>query len=103
MSVLPGVEERCRHAIAALERLLQEHPENLERDVNDATRTLVALRNDLIARTRGGEAAYAGHLTQVNSTLSILMAGHYPVEGVRWDCIRQARDALERLVPTPER
>ena len=85
-----------RKAIAALDQLLAEHPQNPETALVEATAALVRLRDRLIGMSR--KAALEGdapaQLRHANAVISILMAGHYPVEGVRWDCIKQARDAL---------
>jgi hypothetical protein len=94
-----GVEscgDECRNAISALDRLLTEHPENPERAFIEATQSLVRLRDRLIAMKREAplDDAARDRLRHTNSVISVLMAGHYPVEGIRWDCIKQARDAL---------
>jgi hypothetical protein len=96
MSTGTGYGDECREAIGALERLLAEHPKNPEGELVEATAALVRLRDRLIAMNR--ETPLAGHarerLQNTNAVISILMAGHYPIEGMRWDCIKQARDAL---------
>ena len=96
MSAAAMLQDRCKQGVTALDRLLQEHPENLEKDIVEATRCLVRLRDELTSRMRDGvrDAAEERHLMHVNAVISVLMAGHYPIEGVRWDCIKHARDAL---------
>jgi hypothetical protein len=86
----------CRRALSALERLLEEHPENLEGALLEATHSVVALRGRLTSMSRESpqNATWRDQLAHTNAILSVLMAGHYPIEGVRWDCIKQARDAL---------
>ena len=96
MTTGAGCGDECREAIAALDQLLAKHPENPEQAFVAATATLVHLRDRLIAMSREApltEDARA-QLRHTNAVLSVLMAGHYPVEGMRWDCIKQARDAL---------
>jgi hypothetical protein len=99
MNTTTRLEEERTRAIAALDALLQEHPQSLEKRINEATQCLVGLRNGLIARWRESEHSPAcrDHLTHVNAVISVLMAGHYPLEGMRWDCIKAARDALSAL------
>ena len=96
MTTIASCGDECREAIAALDRLLHEHPGNLEPAMVDATAALVRLRDRLIAMKREAPLADdARHqLRNTNAVISVLMAGHYPLEGIRWDCIKQARDAL---------
>ena len=96
MNALTGCAGECRAAVSALDRLLEKHPENLEGALVEATRCLVALRGRLTSMSREAphDRTWRDQLAQVNAVLSVLMAGHYPIEGVRWDCIKQARDAL---------
>ena len=96
MTALTGCGSECRAAVSALDRLLEKHPQNLEGALVEATRCLVALRGRLTAMSREAphDRTWCDQLAQVNAVLSVLMAGHYPIEGVRWDCIKQARDAL---------
>jgi hypothetical protein len=93
------LDEERTHAIAALDVLLQEYPQNLEKRINEATQCLVHLRNGLIALGRGSQPSQPcrDQLSHVNAAISVLMAGHYPLEGMRWDCIKAARDALSAL------
>jgi len=96
MNAVTGCASECRAAIAALDCLLEKHPQNLERALIEGTQCLVALRGRLTSMSRLAphDRIWRDQLAQVNAVLSVLMAGHYPIEGVRWDCIKQARDAL---------
>jgi hypothetical protein len=100
MSATASVNELCRHAVSMLDSLLEEHPENLEKQIGEATRCVVRLRNDVSAVLRAADESqvWDGYLLHANAVLSVLMAGHYPIEGIRWDCINEARDALSRLL-----
>jgi hypothetical protein len=99
MSAATGCAGECRAAVSALDELLQEHPRNLEGALVEATRCLVALRGRLTSMSREAphDRSWRDQLAQVNAVLSVLMAGHYPIEGVRWDCIKKARDGLAAL------
>lgn len=93
-----NAHDETRAAIVALDDLLKKHPQNIERDIITATRALVHLRDRLIAMRRASFDS-GQTLEHTKAVLSVLMAGHYPIEGMRWDCIKQARDALAGLTP----
>jgi len=99
MNAVTGCAGECRAAVSALDELLEEHPRNLEGALVEATQCLVALRARLTSMSRRSphDQTSRDQLVQVNAVLSVLMAGHYPIEGVRWDCIKKARDALAAL------
>jgi hypothetical protein len=98
-----GFDGEHARAIEALDRLLRRHPQDIEADAVQATRALVSLRNRLIGLRRSAHREELGAtLAQVNSALSELMGGHYPVAGIRWDCMKQARNALAGLTTIPD-
>jgi hypothetical protein len=102
MTLVANCGDECREAIAALDQLLAQHPGNPEAELIDATASLVRLRDRLIAMSREAPLPDGARdqLRHTNAVMSVLMAGHYPIEGIRWDCIKQARDALSASTGT---
>jgi hypothetical protein len=80
-------------ALAALDRALDDRPEKTYGDIAEAVRCVVALRDRLIAEQRGG-ADIRAELGRVNAVLSHIVGGEYPLEGVRRDRIKKAREEL---------
>jgi hypothetical protein len=88
-------DERCRAAVAALDRALDDRPDKVYNDLAAAVCCLVQLRDELIARVReGGSADY---LRRCNAILSMVIGGEYPLAGIRRDRVRKARDHLAEL------
>lgn len=88
-------DDRCRAAIAAIDRALEERPDKVYRDLADVVRALVQLRDHLIAKQEG---ANIERLERCNAVLSLVIGAEYPLEGVRRDRIQQARDQLTSLL-----
>ncbi|HKS90138.1 MAG TPA: hypothetical protein VJR70_11915 [Stellaceae bacterium] len=79
--------------LTALDRALADKPEHVYDDLVEAQRRLAALRNRLIAQRRDGADAGAA-LRRVNAALSLVVAGEYPLVGLRRQRIEQAREVL---------
>lgn len=88
--------DRCDTAIEAIDRALEDRPDKVYGDLADVVRCLVQLRDELIAKQR--EGARGERLEQCNAILSLVIGGEYPLEGVRRDRMRQARDQLASLL-----
>jgi hypothetical protein len=89
-------DDRCRAAIAAIDRALEDRPDKVYGDLADVVRALVQLRDHLIATQ--SEGANIGRLDRCNAVLSLVIGAEYPLEGVRRDRIQQARDQLASLL-----
>jgi hypothetical protein len=88
-------DDRCRAAIAAIDRALEDRPDKVYHDLADVVRALVQLRDHLIAKQEG---ANIERLERCNAVLSLVIGAEYPLEGVRRDRIQQARDQLTSLL-----
>ena len=63
-----------------------------------ATRLLVALRDSQIARWRHSNAEPdRQRLALINSVLSVVIGGHFPLGGIPWPQIEKAREVLASL------
>jgi hypothetical protein len=96
----PGeLREPCRTAVAVLDRVLQEPPEQMSGDLPEALRCVVRLRDRLIGqrRTEPGSTKVQQRLDRTNAILSVVTGGEYPLVGVRRQRIVEARDALAAL------
>lgn len=86
-------------ALAEVDRLLAEKPDKVGHDFSEATRCLAAYRDALIAQLRtSGAEGDRGRLEQVNSVLSAVIGGHFPIGSIPWEHIEGARDVLAKLV-----
>jgi hypothetical protein len=94
-----GSVECRRHAIDVLDRLLAEHdPDHVQEGMVNATRCVVRYRDALIAECRAGsDAEKTQALRDANAVLSLMFGTQYPLEGVHWDRLSKARDALKAL------
>ncbi len=93
-------------ALAALDRALAGRPAKDQRDFNDAARSLAQLRNALLRSPRGlaPASSRSGILAQVNASLSLALAGQFPLGEIPWDAIEQSRQSLAKIVsdwPSP--
>jgi hypothetical protein len=67
--------DRCRAAVAVLDRALEDGADKVYDDVAEAARCLVQLRDELTARAR--EATAADLLQQCNAILSMVVGSEY--------------------------
>jgi hypothetical protein len=86
-------------ALRAVDRLLMQQPEKAGHYFSAAEREVAAYR-DVLAETWRASRLEADrqHLARVNSVLSVVVGGHFPLSGVPWRHIHQARDWLSELV-----
>ena len=95
----------CREAVAKLDYLLRNHPAETAEELTDAVRCTVALRDTMIERRHGpgGESERQDRrLRQVNSIISAIVAGEFPLMGIRWKRIEGARDLLKQVLAEEE-
>ena len=90
----------CRKALDALDRALDDRPDRVYDDMAEAVRCLVRLRDGMIEHRRDEreDARAARQLVRVNALLSLVVGGEYPLQGVRQERIRNARDDLAQLL-----
>ena len=98
-----------RRALEALDRVLGEKPtddtprparKQLGDDFSEVTRQLCGFRDILIQAQRNGDVTprSRARLQEVNSVLSTVLGGHFPLGGVPWPQVEKARDVLARLL-----
>ncbi|MFZ3237151.1 MAG: hypothetical protein WA184_17500 [Stellaceae bacterium] len=94
----------CREAVAKLDYLLRNHPAETADELTDAVRCSVALRDRMIERRRQGDhnPAHEQRLRQVNAVISAIVAGEFPLMGIRWQRIKGARDLLKKVLAEEE-
>jgi hypothetical protein len=100
-----GVHGHCREAMAKLDYLLRNHPAETADELTDAVRCAVDLRDKMIERRRAQGAqndAQNRRLRQVNSVISAMVAGEFPLMGIRWQRIEGARDLLKHVLAGEE-
>lgn len=98
-----------RRALEAFDRVLAEKPEDdtpraarkqLGDDFSEATRLICGFRDILIQAQRkaGATPASQARLQEVNSVLSTVLAGHFPLGDIPWAHVQKGRDAFARLL-----
>jgi hypothetical protein len=99
MSVARGAAACRKRALDALDRLLEEkNPDSIQQATLTVTRCLVHYRDALIEEARQCEPRPGSSaLSHANAVLSLVFGTQYPLEGVHWDRIKKARDAVAAL------
>lgn len=88
-----------RAALRAIDKLLAERPRKIGHDFSEATRCLTAYRDQLIAIWRdSGNQTDFDRLAAVNSVLSVVIGGHFPLGDVPWGHIERARRQLADIL-----
>lgn len=86
-------------ALERLDEALAHQPEKDKHDFAVAMESLCVLRDALIRRRRAGNTDMLQHcLDRLNSVISVVVGSEYPLPGIRWDRVKQARDVLADLV-----
>ena len=86
-------------ALQAIDRLLADRPDKVGHDFSEATRRLTAFRDDLVEAWRASRGEEdRKRMALANSVLSVIVGGHYPLGGIPWQHIENARKALVTLV-----
>jgi formate dehydrogenase major subunit len=93
------VNEAGHSALRSVDKLLAERPEKVGHDFSEATRRMVAFRDMLIDRWRQTNAEPdRQRLAQLNSVLSVVIGGHFPLGSIPWPQLEKARAVLAGLV-----
>ncbi len=90
--------EQCHAAIAALERAHTAPPIQFTQETDFAMRSIVAIRDLLIAQVRAGDNTARTALDQGNIALSIVVGLEYPAAGIMRENTVHARGALEQAL-----
>ncbi|HEX2939495.1 MAG TPA: hypothetical protein VHO91_00505 [Rhodopila sp.] len=86
-------------ALQLLNQLLAERPDRVGHDFSETTRCVSAYRDELISIwRRTQDATDKRRLEQVNSVLSVVIGGHYPLGPVPWPEIEKARDMFASVL-----
>jgi hypothetical protein len=95
-----NIRQCCRVAVEKLDYLLRNHPAEMAEELSDAVRCVVAVRDSIIEhRDRAGRTALNdSQLQRVNAVVSAIVAGEFPLMGVRWKRIEGARDLLRKVL-----
>jgi hypothetical protein len=98
------VRQSCRDAVGKLDYLLRNHPAEIAEELSDAVRCVVALRDSMIEHRHraGATPAQDAQLQKVNAVISAIVAGEFPLMGVRWKRIEGARDLLKQVLSEQE-
>lgn len=75
-------------------------PLELGQEVDKAERAVVRVRDDLIAKLRGDAeqpdaTRWRAALSHANTALSLIVGVEYPVEGVKREPLKQAREQVQ--------
>lgn len=92
--------DQVAEALAALDEALASAPKRNGEAFSRAVRCLSAYRDE-VARTDGRRTmASRQRLVRLNSILSMVMAGHFPLGDPPWDEVRKTRGWLAELIQT---
>lgn len=86
----------AKAALTALDRALEDRPDLVYEDLTKALRSIVCLRQELIAELPNG--ATGDSLERCNTILSLVVGSEYPLSGLHRDRMQQARRELSFLV-----
>ena len=82
-------------ALQMIDKLLAERPVKVGHDFSEATRCLVAFRDGLIRHCRRNSSNQdRERLSKVNTVLAVIVGAHFPLAGIPWSQIEQARALL---------
>lgn len=98
-----------QRALEVLDRVLAEKPNDgttqeerktLGDDFSETTRLICGYRDILIhaQRKAGATTRSRNRLQRINSVLSTVLGGHFPLGDVPWQQVERARDELAALV-----
>ena len=86
------MKDLCRTALQALDRAVDDRPDQVYEDMVAAVRALVRLRDSLITERRAGKGTpeHEERLRRVNAVLSMVVGGEYPLIGIRKERITKS-------------
>ena len=89
-------------ALARLDRLLLERPQETHAELTLAVRGIVQIRDLLIERRRAGDMSddAQDRLGRMNRLVSTAISAQFPVTGMHWDRVEKTRDGLRSLLDT---
>jgi hypothetical protein len=94
MSAHPG-----QKALEALDTVLSKRPKPDGDAFSQATMCLAQFRDEMIAGGHDGQSvAGRERLARLNSVISVVLGGHFPLGNVPWDEIEKAREWLQQLL-----
>lgn len=98
-----SLADRCRDAVEKLDRAARLHPRQIETEVDQIQRDIVALRDGLIDRLREMQPAPAAPgvraaLDGINVALSLVVSVEYPITSIQRSALGQARDTLKKIL-----
>jgi hypothetical protein len=87
-------------ALTAIDRALRHRPEKDGTDFSEAARHLAKFRDAMIADHRATPPTPVARerLARLNSTLSVVLGGHFPLGAIPWHEIELARGCLAELL-----
>jgi hypothetical protein len=93
-------EDPGRVALRAIDVVLSKRPRKDDPCLSVATRCLCEFRDHVIERQRrlGATPRSREQLSRLNSVLSVVLGGHFPLGDVPWDELERARGWLDQLV-----
>lgn len=95
-------DERVTRTIAALDQAIAAAPKRDGYAFSDAVIQLSIVRDELAARDGRRTEESRRRLTKVNSILSAILAGHFPLGDVPWNEVRNARGWLVEMQDAAE-
>ena len=93
-------DDAGRAALAAIDRALKHRPEKDGHDFAEAATHLARYRDAMIERQRDALAPPVARerLARLNSILSVVLGGHFPLGSIPWHEIELARGWLADLI-----
>lgn len=86
-------------ALRTIDKLLADRPDKVGHDFSEATRCMTEFRDELIEAWRASHGEEdRKRMVLANSVLSVIVGGHFPLGGVPWQHIENARKELVTLV-----
>lgn len=89
--------QQAQSAIEAFEAAIDQGSKVKHEQIAEAVRRLIALRNQLLERTRAGDMG-AASLRQVNALVSLAHGAEHPLIGVHLHRMEQTRNGLRNLM-----
>lgn len=90
-------------ALRAVDAVLADKPDKVGHDFAAAEHAVALYRDALVGVWRASRSeSDLQRLMRVNSVLSVVVGGHFPLGGVPWPHLQKARDWLAELARQPE-
>src|SRR4051812_16137267 len=91
-----SIQQKIKTVSARLEQLSHHDSPETRMALVETIRDIVLMRDELIGVQRTGEACGDG-LQKINAVLSSIFGIEYPVNGLQWKRLTEARSALKSL------